>query len=113
MLRAFGDLLFDEKAILWMGRGVRPYFVVSKPTAREEQMARERTTEEERDDPIEQAIIHLIRCGGRAGISPGLLLAAVARGGAYTFGGGEGSRTGSGLSLARIARKVWMRHENG
>jgi len=40
------------------------------------------------------------------------LLAAVALGGAYTFGGGKGSRAGSGLSLARIALKVWMRDEN-
>jgi hypothetical protein len=37
----------------------------------------------------------------------------LARGGAYTFGGGKGSRTGSGLSLARIALSVRMRGENG
>jgi hypothetical protein len=41
------------------------------------------------------------------------LLAATARGGAYTFGGGKGLRTGSGLSLARIALSVRMRGENG
>jgi hypothetical protein len=29
------------------------------------------------------------------------------------FGGGAGSRAGSGRSLARIALKVWMRAENG
>jgi hypothetical protein len=34
-------------------------------------------------------------------------------GGAYTFLGGKGSRTGSGLSLARIALRVRMRGENG
>ena len=32
-----------------------------KPTAWEEQIARERAMERERDDPIEQAIIHMIR----------------------------------------------------
>jgi hypothetical protein len=32
-----------------------------RPTALEEQMARERALEAERDDPIEQAIIHVIR----------------------------------------------------
>jgi hypothetical protein len=37
----------------------------------------------------------------------------LARGGAYTFGGGKGSRAGSGLSLARIALRVRMRGENG
>jgi hypothetical protein len=41
------------------------------------------------------------------------LLAAVARGGAYTFGGGAGSGVGSGRSLARIALSVVMRGENG
>ena len=41
------------------------------------------------------------------------LVAAVAFGGAYTFGGGNGSRTGSGLSLARIAFRVRMGAENG
>jgi hypothetical protein len=35
------------------------------------------------------------------------------RGGAYTFAGGKGSRTGSGRSLLRIARRVRMRGENG
>jgi hypothetical protein len=35
----------------------------------------------------------------------------LARGGAYTFGGGKGSRTDSGLSLARIALSVRMRGE--
>jgi hypothetical protein len=34
------------------------------------------------------------------------LLAVVARGGAYTFGGGSGSRTGSGRILSRTAFKV-------
>jgi len=37
------------------------------------------------------------------------LCLAVARGGAYGFGGGNGSRAGSGLILARIAFKIWMR----
>jgi hypothetical protein len=32
---------------------------------------------------------------------------------AYTFGGGKGSRTGSGLSLVRTALRVRMRGENG
>jgi hypothetical protein len=32
-----------------------------KPTAKEEQIARERAIEEERDDPIEQAILHVIK----------------------------------------------------
>jgi hypothetical protein len=32
---------------------------------------------------------------------------------AYTFGGGAGSRAGSGLSFARIALRVRMRAENG
>ena len=41
------------------------------------------------------------------------LLDAVARGGAYTLGGGKGSRTGSGLSLARMAFKVCIRGESG
>ena len=41
------------------------------------------------------------------------LVAAVAFGGAYTFGGDEGSRTGFGLSLARIAFRVRMGAENG
>jgi hypothetical protein len=36
--------------------------------------------------------------------SPAPLVAA-ARGGAYTFGSGKGSRTGSGLSLLRMPRK--------
>ena len=36
------------------------------------------------------------------------LLAAVARGGAYTFGGGQGSRGGSGLSFPTIALRVRM-----
>jgi hypothetical protein len=35
------------------------------------------------------------------------------RGGAYTFGGGKGSRTGSGQSFARIALSERMRGENG
>jgi hypothetical protein len=35
------------------------------------------------------------------------------RGGAYAFGGGKGSRTGSGRSLLRIALSVRMRGENG
>jgi hypothetical protein len=45
---------------------------------------------------------------GRAGLGfhPRRLRAAVARGGAYTFGGGNGSRVGSGRSLARIALSV-------
>jgi hypothetical protein len=34
------------------------------------------------------------------------LLAVVARGGAYTFGGGNGSRVGSGRILPRIALRV-------
>jgi hypothetical protein len=34
-------------------------------------------------------------------------------GGAYTFGGGKGLRTGSGLSLARITLSVRMRGEKG
>jgi hypothetical protein len=41
------------------------------------------------------------------------LLDAVARGGAYTLDGGKGSRTGSGLSLARMAFKVCIRGESG
>ena len=40
------------------------------------------------------------------------LLAAVARGGAHTFAAGKGSRSGSGLSFARIAFTVRMRGEN-
>jgi len=36
---------------------------------------------------------------------------AAARGGAYTFGGGKGSRTGSGFSLERIALRGRMRGE--
>jgi hypothetical protein len=40
------------------------------------------------------------------------LCLAVARGGAYVFGGGgDGSRTGSGLILARIAFSVLIRCE--
>jgi hypothetical protein len=35
------------------------------------------------------------------------------RGGAYTFGSGKGSRTGSGRSFARIALSVRMRGEKG
>jgi hypothetical protein len=35
------------------------------------------------------------------------------RGGAYTFGGGKGSRIGSGLSFAKIAINVMMRGDNG
>jgi hypothetical protein len=34
-------------------------------------------------------------------------------GGAYTFGGGNGSRTGSSLSLARMPLRARMRGENG
>jgi len=34
-------------------------------------------------------------------------------GGAYTFDGGNGLRTGSGLSLARMALRVWIRGEYG
>jgi hypothetical protein len=37
----------------------------------------------------------------------------VARGGAETFRGDKGSRTGSGLSFARIALSVRMRGEKG
>jgi hypothetical protein len=37
----------------------------------------------------------------------------LARGDAYTFRGGKGSRTGSGLSLVKIPRRVRMRGENG
>ena len=33
----------------------------TRPTALEEQLARERALEAERDDPFEQAIIHVIR----------------------------------------------------
>ena len=52
------------------------------------------------------------RAGVRRSVDGARLLAAVARGGAYCFGGGgDGSRTGSGLILARIAFKVWMRGE--
>ena len=40
------------------------------------------------------------------------LRAAGARGGAYTFGGGSGSRPGRGCSLSRIAFRVRMRVEN-
>jgi len=40
------------------------------------------------------------------------LLAAVAHGGVYPFGAGKGSRSGSGLSFARIAFRVRMRGEN-
>jgi hypothetical protein len=32
-------------------------------------------------------------------------------GGAYTFGGGTGWRAGSGLSLVRMALRVWTRGE--
>ena|SRR6267378_7609766 len=39
--------------------------------------------------------------------------AAVARSGSYRFGGGNGSRTGSGLIFARIAFNVRMRGDNG
>jgi hypothetical protein len=46
-------------------------------------------------------------------LRPRRLRATVARGGAYTFPGGKGSRTGSGLSLARIALGVRLRGENG
>ena len=34
-------------------------------------------------------------------------------GGSYRFGGGNGSRTGSGLIFARIAFNVRMRGDNG
>jgi hypothetical protein len=40
------------------------------------------------------------------GFHPRRLRAVVARGGAYTFGGGNGSRVGSGLILPRIALRV-------
>ena len=40
-------------------------------------------------------------------------LAAVARGGSYRFGGGNGSRTGSGRIFVRIALSVTMRGDNG
>ena len=40
-------------------------------------------------------------------------LAAVARGGSYRFGGGNGSRIGSGLIFARIALSVRTRGDNG
>src|SRR3984893_17477465 len=43
----------------------------------------------------------------------GRLLAATARGGAYTFGGGKGSRSGWELSLSRMAFKVRMGALNG
>ena len=46
-------------------------------------------------------------------LSPAALSARAARGIAYTFGGRKGSRTGSGLSLARIALSVRRRGENG
>ena len=41
------------------------------------------------------------------------LLATVAHSGAHVFGGGKGSRAGSGLSLANIALSVRMRGESG
>src|SRR5882724_9438995 len=41
------------------------------------------------------------------------LLAAPARGGAYTLGGGNGSRTGCGSSLSRMLCRVRIRAENG
>jgi len=44
---------------------------------------------------------------------PRCLLVAVALGGAYIFSAGEGSRTGFGLNLARIAISLRMRSENG
>jgi hypothetical protein len=37
----------------------------------------------------------------------------LARGGAYTFGGGKGSRTGGGTSLSRMPCRVRIRFENG
>jgi hypothetical protein len=40
-------------------------------------------------------------------------LPRISRGGAYTFGGGKDSRTGSGLRFPRIALRVRMRGENG
>jgi hypothetical protein len=40
-------------------------------------------------------------------------LAVVARGGAYRFGGGNGSRVGSGWIFARMAFKVWTRGDSG
>jgi hypothetical protein len=36
----------------------------------------------------------------------------MARGGAYTFRGGNGSRIGYGFIFARIALKVWMRGDS-
>jgi hypothetical protein len=41
------------------------------------------------------------------------LLPAVARGGAYTFGGGKNSRAGSGRIFPRIVFKVWTRGDSG
>src|SRR5580704_7997384 len=55
---------------------------------------------------IELAHLYGRALPGRRGRPARRLLAAVARGGPYTFCGGKGSRTGSGLSLARMAFKV-------
>ena len=40
-------------------------------------------------------------------------LDVVARGGVYRFGGGNGSRVGSGWIFARMAFKVWTRGNSG
>jgi hypothetical protein len=42
----------------------------------------------------------------RLGFHPRRRLLGVARGGAYTFGGGKGSRVGSGRILPRIALSI-------
>jgi hypothetical protein len=65
-------------------------------------------TEQEPACPNEPA--KLAQGAGQLSAPARRLCLAVARGGAYGFGGGgNGSRTGSGLILARIAFSVLMR----
>jgi hypothetical protein len=62
VLMIFGDWLFDGERPFCGWEGVFGHISwCPKPTAWEEQIARERAMEEERDDPIEQAIIRVIR----------------------------------------------------
>lgn len=62
VLLTLGDWIFDGERPLCGWEGVFGHISwCRKPTALEERIAREQAMEEERDDPIEQAIIHVIR----------------------------------------------------
>jgi hypothetical protein len=62
VLPIFGDWVFDGERSFCGWEGVFGHISwCREPTAWEKQIAREKAMQEERDDPIEQAIILMIR----------------------------------------------------